>query len=115
MSKIHSIVLETPDGDKINFNFSEFIARDIKKTVTLIGKDGTYVFEVIQTGDNLVELQHIETRFNKQATKNYRVVGISFLVGETQEDAVNYRFIIANDYEKPIDFLPYLTGFKRFE
>lgn len=110
MSKIHSIVLESQNGEKVNFNFEEFIARDIKKSVTLVGKDGTYIFEVVQIKDDLFELQHVETRFNKQAKENYRVVGISFQIGETPEEAIDYKFIIANDYEKPIDFLPYLTS-----
>lgn len=90
----------------------EFISRDVKKAVTLVGKNGTYIYEVVQTENGMFELQHIETRLNNQAKAIYRVVGISFQVGESKEDSNEYKFIIANDYEKPIDFLPYLTGMK---
>jgi hypothetical protein len=112
VSTIHSIVLESQDGEKLNFNFVEFKARDIHSSVTLVGKNGTYIFEVAPSENETFELKLVETRLNEQNKTNYRVVGISFQIGETQEDSTNYKFIIANDYEKPIDFLPYLTGMK---
>lgn len=90
----------------------EFISKDVKKSVTLMGKNGTYIFEVVQTENGIFELQHIETRLNNQAKASYRVVGISLQIGDIKEDSNEYKFIVANDFEKPIDFLPYLTGMK---
>ena len=110
MSKVHTIVIESQDGNKLVFNFAELISKDVKKTVTLMGGNGIYVFEVVQTENGIFELQHIETRLNNQSKESYRVVGISLKIGESSEDSNEFKFIIANDYENPIDFLPYLTG-----